>query len=143
MTAPGVGPVVALTYRTVIDNPIDVDQVYPGQEPKLHFLAFPARETPEFDGRVVRVSADAVRDAEGGISWYEVELALDEPAGRGTAQAGTALAAETPGSSRLAGHLVLTPGMPVEAHIRTEERSVMSFLVKPVTDFFYRSMREE
>ena len=56
---------------------------------------------------------------------------------------GAALAAETPGSSRLAGHLVLTPGMPVEAHIRTEERSVMSFLVKPVTDFFYRSMREE
>ena len=51
MTAPGVGPVVALTYRTVIDNSIDVDQVYPGQEPKLHFLAFPARETPEFDGR--------------------------------------------------------------------------------------------
>lgn len=51
MTAPGVGPVVALTYRTVIDNSIDLDQVYPGQEPKLHFLAFPARETPEFDGR--------------------------------------------------------------------------------------------
>lgn len=124
-------------------NPTDVDQVYPGQEAKLRFSAFPARETPEFDGHVVRVSADAVRDAESGISWYEVELAMAGPAGGDAAGSGAALAAETPGSGRLAGHLVLTPGMPVEAHIRTEERSVMSFLVKPVTDFFYRSMREE
>ena len=124
-------------------DPIDVDQVYPGQEATLRFSAFPARATPEFDGRVVRVSADAVRDAESGVSWYEVELSIggpaeDEPAGRGAA-----LAAETPGANRLAGNLELTPGMPVEAHIRTEERSVMSFLVKPVTDFFYRSLREE
>ena len=92
---------------------------------------------------MVRVSADAVRDAESGISWYEVELALDGPAEDGPAEDGTALAAETPGSNRLAGHLSLTPGMPVEARIRAEERSVMSVLVKPVTDFFYRSMRQE
>ena len=37
---------------------------------------------------------------------------------------------------------MLTPGMSTEAHIRTGERSVMSYLVKPVTDFFHRSMRE-
>ena len=124
-------------------NPIDVDQVYPGQEAVLRFSAFPARETPEFDGHVVRVSPDAVHDAETGVSWYEVELALGEPEGAG-AVAGAAYAAEeAPGATRLAGHLVLTPGMPVEAHIRTGERSVMSYLVKPVTDFFYRSLREE
>ena len=127
-------------------NPTDVDQVYPGQDAVLRFSAFPARETPEFDGHVVRVSPDAVRDAESGVSWYEVELALGEPVGDGAAESGAAQAAETgeaPDARRLAGHLVLTPGMPVEAHIRTGERSVMSYLVKPVTDFFYRSLREE
>ena len=124
-------------------DPIDVDQVYPGQEAALRFSAFPARATPEFDGRVVRVSADAVRDAESGASWYEVELAIGGPAEDEAAGGGAALAAEAAGANRLAGNLVLTPGMPVEAHIRTEERSVMSFLVKPVTDFFYRSLREE
>ena len=124
-------------------NPIDVDQVYPGQEAVLRFSAFPARETPEFDGHVVRVSPDAVRDAESGVSWYEVALALGAPEDAGTL-AGAANAAEAaPDAKRLAGHLVLTPGMPVEAHIRTGERSVMSYLVKPVTDFFYRSLREE
>ena len=124
-------------------NTIDVDQVYPGQEAVLRFSAFPARETPEFDGHVVRVSADAVRDAESGLSWYEVELALGAPVSAGAAESGTAQMADAPGANRLAGHLVLTPGMPVEAHIRTGERSVMSYLVKPVTDFFYRSLREE
>ena len=43
----------------------------------------------------------------------------------------------------LAGELALTPGMPVEVHIRTRERSVISYLAKPIADFFQRSMREE
>ena len=124
-------------------NPIDVDQVYPGQDAKLRFSAFPARVTPEFDGHVVRVSADAVRDAESGVSWYEVELAMHGPESPGATDGAASDTGDDPAANRLAGDLVLTPGMPVEAHIRTEERSVMSFLVKPVTDFFYRSMREE
>ena len=118
-------------------RPTDVDQVYPGQDAVLRFSAFPARETPEFDGRVERVSPDAVHDAETGLSWYEVKLALGAGGG-GSERSGDGAA---PG--RPAGHLVLTPGMPVEVHIRTAERSVMSYLVKPVTDFFYRSLREE
>ena len=127
-------------------NTIDVDQVYPGQPAVLRFSAFSARETPEFDGHVVRVSPDAVHDPDSGLSWYDVELAMGAPVGPGTENGGAAQAAEAgdvPGANRLAGHLVLTPGMPVEAHIRTGERSVMSYLVKPVTDFFYRSLREE
>lgn len=44
---------------------------------------------------------------------------------------------------RLFGHLEVTPGMPVEADIRTGERSVVSYLVKPVSDFFHRSLRED
>ena len=121
-------------------NPIDVDQVYPGQPAVLRFSAFPARETPEFDGRVVRVSADAVRDAETGLSWYEVQLTMDTPAADAGAEIG---ARERKDERRMFGHLEVTPGMPVEAHIRTGERSVVSYLVKPVSDFFYRSLRED
>ena len=121
-------------------NPIDVDQVYPGQPAVLRFSAFPARETPEFDGRVVRVSADAVRDAETGLSWYEVQLTMDTPAADAGAEIG---AGDGKDERRMFGHLEVTPGMPVEAHIRTGERSVVSYLVKPVSDFFYRSLRED
>lgn len=121
-------------------NPIDVDQVYPGQPATLRFSAFPARETPEFDGRVVRVSADAVRDARTGLSWYEVQLAMDPSAAEAGAEDG---AGDENGARRSFGHLEVTPGMPVEAHIRTGDRSVVSYLVKPVSDFFHRSLRED
>ncbi len=119
-------------------NPIDVDQVYPGQPALLRFSAFPARETPEFEGRVVWVSADAVRNERAGVSWYEVELAMDEPSGAGERWKGGARATQ-----RRFGDLDIAPGMPVEAHIRTGERTVIGYLVKPVTGFFQRALREE
>ena len=76
-----------------------------------------------------------------GLSWYEVELALDDSPAEtaGTGDRGE----ETQNKRRLFGDLVVTPGMPVEAHIRTAERSVISYSAKPVSDFFYRSLREE
>ena len=42
---------------------------------------------------------------------------------------------------KLAGQEVL-PGMPVETYIRTEERTPMAYLVKPLTDYFNRAFRE-
>ena len=144
--------------------PMHVDQVYPGQEAVLRFTAFPLQVTPEFEGRVARVSADTVHDEESGKSWYEVELVMGGPAVTGnasdrrlkaeTAPAGLggvfenlANALGLQGSREeargLAGELALTPGMPVEVHIRTGDRSVISYLAKPITDFFQRSMREE
>ena len=117
--------------------PIYVDQVFPGQEAVLRFSAFQMHQSPEFPGRVVRVSADAISDAETGQSWYEVELGL-APAEDG-ADGGGPLR----DGAQLPGGLILAPGMPVEVHIRTGERSVLSYLVKPMADFFERALREE
>ena len=111
--------------------PIHVDQVYPGQPATLRFSAFPARTTPEFRGRVEQVSADALRDPQSGRSWFQVEVSLGGPADHGGGDA-----TESTG-------LTLTPGMPVEIHIQTGERSPISYLGKPLTDFFLRSLREE
>ena len=120
-------------------DPIHVDQVWPGQEAVLRFSAFPARVTPELDGHVRRVSADAVRDLESGKSWYEVELVLGTPAGAASTGDGDGnVHPRGPGDG-----LVLTPGMPVEVLIRTAERTLMSYLATPVTDFFRRGLREE
>ena len=145
-------------------QPIHVDQVYPGQEAVLRFTAFPLQVTPEREGRVVRVSADTIRDPESGKSWYEVELAMGGPVVAGDSNGpdsnlrwvpaglrqtfenlANSLGAGGSGreASGLAAELALTPGMPVEVHVRTGDRSVLSYLAKPITDFFQRSMREE
>ena len=130
-------------------NPIHVDQVYPGQVARLRFSSFPARVTPEFPGHVIRVSADAVTDPNSGLSWFEIDLAMGMPTPKGAAQStvNPNVAAEAmklqPESDALLRKLALTPGMPVEVHIQTGKRSLISYLAKPITDFYSRSMREE
>ena len=113
--------------------PMNVDQVYRGQEAVLRFSAFPARTTPTYEGRVTRVSGQAVRVEQSGLSWYEVEIAILDPLG----------AEDSPSAGNPVSRLALTPGMPVEVHIRTGDRSPLSYLAKPLTDFFSRAFRED
>ncbi len=152
-------------------EPIHIDQVHAGQEAVLLFSAFPARVTPEYAGRIERVSADVTPDARTGFEWYEVEVRVGGPveAAGGTgfrswaARAASATVALLPEgfvqrqaaavaaylaepverTLSSASDLALTPGMPVEVHVRTGERSPLSYLMKPLTGFFGRSMREE
>ena len=128
-----------LVVRAQLD-PIDVDQVYPGQSATLRFSAFPARTTSEFTGSVKRISPDAVRDAETGRSWYLLEVAIGGPIEPDDAPFPTFAA---PDLDRSSVGLDLTPGMPVEVHVQTGERSPISYLAKPLTDYFLRSLREE
>ena len=183
----------ALVVRSQVE-PIHVDQVHSGQEAVLRFSAFPARTTPEYGGRVIRVSADAQLDERTGLSWYEVELSMgaaiepdpgtgvgtwpgramrtaagwlpenarawlqENTPGRVRAWLERALASESSKSSETArgegaaepgrapAHardLALAPGMPVEVYLRTGERSPLSYLAKPLTDYFARSLKEE
>ena len=111
-------------------NPIHVDQLFPGQPAVLRFSAFPARVTPEFEGRLLRISADAIQDEITGLSWYEVEVSIDAPRTSGT------------GIESLE-DLALTSGMPVEVYVQSANRSPINYLLKPLTDYFSRSMREE
>jgi HlyD family secretion protein len=103
----------------------DIDKVYPGQPARLRFSAFSTRTTPEIDGAVTKVSADALTDERTGMSHYTAEIAISEA-----------------GLAELEG-LTLVPGMPVEAFIQTGERSPLSYLMQPLTDYFNRSMRED
>ena len=106
-------------------EPIHVDEVYPGQAATLRFSAFNTRTTPEIDGHVVKVSADAILDERTGLSYFPVELALNE------------------GEDAKLDGLTLVPGMPVEAYIKTYERTPLNYLVKPMEDYFAKSLREE
>ncbi|MEE3101553.1 MAG: HlyD family type I secretion periplasmic adaptor subunit, partial [Pseudomonadota bacterium] len=106
-------------------EPIHVDEVFPGQAATLRFSALSSRTTPEIDGHVVKVSADAIVDERTGLSYFPVELALDPNQ-----------------TYKLDGH-TLVPGMPVEAYIKTYDRTPLNYLIKPVEDYFAKSLREE
>jgi HlyD family secretion protein len=104
--------------------PIHVDEVHVGQEVELVFSAFSARTTPHLKGHVTTVSADALTDQRTQATFYRAEITLD------------------PGEMDKLRDLELLPGMPVEAFIKTDERTPLAYLVKPFTDYFTRAFRE-
>jgi len=104
--------------------PQDIDQVRVGQTAVVRFPAFSQRTTPELEGEVTRISADVSLDQKSGVSYYT--LRINVPEGE---------------LERLRG-LRLVPGMPVETFIRTGDRTVLSYLVKPLTDQINKTWRE-
>jgi HlyD family secretion protein len=101
-----------------------VDEVHPGQEVHLVFSALPSRTMPDLYGRVALVSADTLADERTGSTYYRIEISIDAKDLQ----------------QRLGA--VIVPGMPVEAFIRTVDRTPLSYLMKPFTDYFRMALRE-
>ena len=106
-------------------DPKDIDQVQIDQPVVLRFSSFNARTTPEINGKVVRIAADTSTDQRTGQTYYlaRISMSADEV--------------------RRLGDVKLTPGMPVEAFIQTGERTMLSYLIKPLHDQFMRAFREK
>lgn len=105
-------------------SPYDIDQLSIDQPARLMFSAFNNRTTPELNGKVARISADRFTDERSGASFYKVAIEVDDKE-----------------RARL-GDLKLVPGMPVEVFIQTGERSLLSYITKPLRDQFNRAFRE-
>ncbi|KUJ78011.1 RTX toxin [Ruegeria marisrubri] len=104
---------------------IDVDQVQKNQSVAVRFAAFDGRTTPELNGYVDRVSADAFINEHTGAAYYRVEITLSEGE-----------------FSKLPQGANLLPGMPVDVFIRTDDRSPIAYLVRPLTNYFTKAFRE-
>jgi len=106
-------------------SPQDIDKVRRGQSVMLRFSAFNARTTPEIGGEISLVSADLSQDQRTGASYYVARVTPD------------------PDQISRLGDLNLVPGMPVEAFVQTGERTVLSYLVKPLLDQVMRAFRDK
>jgi HlyD family secretion protein len=105
-------------------QPNDIDQVRIGQQSFVRFSAFNQRTTPQLVGQVSYVSADITRDQQSNASYFTVRITLPEEERR-----------------RLAG-LQLVSGMPAEVFLQTGSRTMMSYLMKPITEQLQRAFVE-
>ncbi|MDJ1008357.1 MAG: HlyD family type I secretion periplasmic adaptor subunit [Paracoccaceae bacterium] len=105
-------------------NPAEIDRVWVGQGATIRFPALNARVTPDVDGVVTEVAADIITDEVSGERYYAVRIDLAESA------------ADAIPLDRL------IPGMPAEAYLEVEARTVLSYLLKPATDHLARAMKE-
>lgn len=105
--------------------PKDVDQIQIGHAALMRMTAFNLRTTPELNGLVSRIAADLTTDERSGQSYYLVRVAIPQA------------------EKEKLKTLTLVPGMPAEAMIKTEERTALSYLVKPLSDQIFRAFRED
>jgi len=106
-------------------NPQDIDKLQIGQKTLLRLSAFNQRTTPELNGVVSRVSPDVTVDQRTGQSYYTIRVSMS--------------AQEI---ARL-GDVKLIPGMPAEAFVQTGDRTMLSYLIKPLSDQLMRAFREK
>ncbi|WP_316190288.1 HlyD family type I secretion periplasmic adaptor subunit [Bradyrhizobium sp. SZCCHNS2096] len=106
-------------------NPQDIDKLQVGQKTLLRLSAFNQRTTPELNGIVSRVSPDVTTEQRTGQSYYTIRVSMP------------------PEEVARLGDVKLIPGMPVEAFVQTGDRTVLSYLMKPLSDQLMRAFREK
>ncbi len=129
VAAPGetVAEIIPLAAGLRIEVQVDprgIDEVFIGQKTEVSFTALDPRSTPKLQAVVAQISPDAISDPRSGRSFYRIDLTLPE--------------AEI---ARLNGQTLL-PGMPVTAYLATSNRSVLAYLLHPLTSQMALAFRE-
>lgn len=120
--------IVPLNVPLVIDAEVPtqlIDKLYPGLEVELMFTAFNQNKTPKIFGRVHTISADRLIDEKNGFPYYKIRVEVNKD-----------------GEKKLKNFNV-RPGMSVEVFIKTGERTLLSYLFKPLFDRMHSALREE
>lgn len=104
-----------------------IDRVHAGLPVELHFSAFNTNKTPQIPGTVIQVAADRTVDEKTGQPYYKVRARV------------------TPEGAKLIAEkkLDIVAGMPVELFIKTGERTMMNYLLKPIFDRSHSALSED
>ncbi len=119
--------VVPLDRPLVIETRVGAESIVDvrvGQSAEVRLLGTRQRELPMLDGRVTRVSADALVEPRSGLPYFAVQVEVQPPAEGFPPQ------------------IALIPGQSTEVYIRTSERTALEFLLEPLTAGLRRSFRE-
>jgi HlyD family secretion protein len=105
-------------------RPVDIDQLYSGQEAHITFPGLNQRTTPKVMGRVIHIDSDLTESRTDRSAWYIARISVD------------------PAVLQSAGDIKLSPGMPAQVFIQTTLRTPISYFLKPLTDQINRAFRE-
>lgn len=105
----------------------DIDNIHVGQPAEIRFSAFNQRRSRVVEGTLINVSADSFQDESTGESYYRGRVRVSEA-----------------GQESMSGEeMQLLSGMPAEVMLRTGEKTLMGYVMQPVTDMLARAMRQD
>src|SRR3546814_476906 len=102
-----------------------IDRMQPGLDVEISFPAFNHAQTPNVPGKVLTVSADRLEDEKSKTPYYLAQIEV-------TPEGVDALSTNT-----------IRPGMPASVLIRTGERTMLSYLLKPFLERLNKSFQEQ
>ena len=107
-------------------NVVDIDTVHVGQLADIRFSAFQHKPSFVMEGKITYVSADSVQE-NAGHSYYDIKAEL------------------TPEGMKEfdRNEFFIVPGMPVEVMIKTGDRTMLEYILKPFIDMFKRAFNED
>ncbi|MCA3723616.1 MAG: HlyD family type I secretion periplasmic adaptor subunit [Phenylobacterium sp.] len=114
---------LAVTARI---KPDEIEGISAGMKARVTITAFSTRRVSPFDAVVTNVSADELTDEKSGQSYYRADLKIDPKE-----------------LTKLPRGETVTPGMPAQVMITTGRRTVMGYIVGPLTDTVNASMRDK
>lgn len=120
--------IVPIADRLILEARVPTDkrnEIALGQSTRVRFTAFNQNTTPELYGEVAAISADRKIDEMTGMPYYGVEIMVTDEE-----------------RARLDEDNILVPGMPAEIYIRTEGRTPVNYLLKPLMDNFEQAFKE-
>lgn len=113
-----------ITSRLKADNQVEIDGIK-GLKAKVRLTAFSPRKVGLIDAVVTYVSADTIMDQRSGMQYYLAHVRIPK----------SEIEKVNPG-------IKLYPGMPAVVYISTESRTLLSYLLAPITSTFERSFKE-
>jgi protease secretion system membrane fusion protein len=130
VVAPGLRmmDVLPLNEPLIVEGQVPVhliDSVRQGLPVELIFSAFNQNTTPRVPGIVTQVSPDRLDDPKTGLPYSRLRAEI------------------TAEGRQILSRLDVRPGMPVELFVKTGERTLLSYLFKPLRDNFRLSLTEE
>lgn len=102
-----------------------IDRVHAGMPVDVRFSSFARSPQLVVQGKLVSVSGDLLTDPQSGAGYYLARVTV------------------TPEGLKKLGKRQMQPGMPVEVVFRTGERSMLTYLLHPLTKRIAASMNEE
>jgi protease secretion system membrane fusion protein len=102
-----------------------IDRVQPGLTAAVRFSTFSHSPTLVVDGRLDSVSGDLLTDPQTGITYYLARVSI------------------TPEGMQKLGNRQMQAGMPAEVVFKTGERTVLQYLLHPLTKRLAAAMKEE
>lgn len=110
-------------------RPQDADDVFKGQLAQIRFASVNDATLPMLSGTVSTISADSFTDETSGESFFRAEIEVP--------------ASELEKVQGVLGQGQVRPGLPAEAVMAVRKRTALQYILEPLTNHFWRSLREQ